>query len=73
MADPENNWKDPELTDEFFDRKDNVVRETGFLWDEDKDFIHLISKWMPSDEVPITAGRTKIPKKWIIKRKKLKY
>ena len=73
VADPENNWKDPDGTDEFFDRKDNMVRETGFLWHEDDDFVCLISKWMPSDDVPITAGRTKIPKRWILKRQKIKY
>ena len=72
IGDPEGGWKDPEQTNEFFDREDNVVQEVGFVWSEDESFICLVSKLMPSDDTPITAGRTKIPKKWILKRQKLK-
>jgi hypothetical protein len=72
IGDPDGGWKDTEGTDDFFERNDNIVRELGFVWDEDDDFICLISKWMPSDDIPITAGRTKIPKKWIIKRQSLR-
>ena len=72
IGDPEGGWKDPEQTDDFFDREDNVVEEVGFVWSEDDDFLCLISKWMPSDDIPITAGRTKIPKRWILDRQILR-
>lgn len=67
IADPEAGWKDAESTDEFFERDDNIVHELGFLWDENDDYLFLISSWMPGD-VPITRNRTKIPKRWILSR-----
>jgi hypothetical protein len=73
IADPENGWKDTEMTGEFFDRQDNIVRQVGFIFHEDEDFIGLVSGYMPSDEeVPIYMMRIKIPKKWILKRKNIK-
>jgi hypothetical protein len=72
IADPDGGWKDPDMTSEFFERQDNLVQQIGFVWEEDDDFLCLISMWMPSEEVPITSGRTKIPKRWILKRQKIK-
>jgi len=72
IGDPEGNWKDIEQTDEFFERDDNVVEEVGIVWSEDDDYLCLISKWMPSEEMPITAGRTKIPKRWILDRQSMR-
>ena len=71
IGDPESGWKDEEGTADFFERTDNVVHETGFVHSEDKDYLNLVSKYMPSDECQLTAGRTKIPKKWILQRKTL--
>ena len=70
IGDPQNNWKDKNDTDEFFDRDDNIVKEVGFIWNEDDNYINLISKYMPSDDIfiTLTSGRTKIPKKWILIR-----
>lgn len=67
IGDPEQGWKDPEDTNDFFDRDDNVAEEVGFVWHEDDDYLCLVSSWMPGD-TPITRNRTKIPKKWILER-----
>lgn len=72
IGDPENGWKDPESTDDFFDRTDNIVKEVGFVYSEDEDYICLIGSYMPGD-IPLTRSRTKIPKKWVLKRKELRY
>lgn len=73
IGDPETNWKNQEDTDDFFDREDNVVKEVGFIWFENEDYLCLVGKYMPSDDISVTlsSGRTKIPKKWILKRKNL--
>lgn len=73
IGDPETNWKNQEDTDDFFDREDNVVKEVGFIWTENEDYLCLVGKYMPSDDISVTlsSGRTKIPKKWILKRKNL--
>lgn len=73
IGDPETNWKNQEDTDDFFDREDNVVKEVGFIWSENEDYLCLVGKYMPSDDISVTlsSGRTKIPKKWIIKFKNL--
>ena len=69
IGDPEQGWKDSDSTDDFFSREDNVVREVGFVWDEDENYLCLVGKYMPSEESSVlTAHRTKIPKAWIIKR-----
>jgi hypothetical protein len=74
VADPENGWKDEENTHDFFDREDNLVRETGFVFKEDEEYVCLVSRHMPTDEpnsFSLTGGRTKIPKLWIKKRVEL--
>jgi hypothetical protein len=73
IGDPDNGWKMEDETDEFFDREDNIVRETGFLWYEDKDYVYLVGKYMPSLVETLSSHRTKIPKKWILKRQEFKY
>jgi hypothetical protein len=70
VGDPENGWKDPDGTAEFFERTDNVCFETGFIFSEDKDYINLVSGYMPG-EVPLYHHRMKIPRRWIIERKEL--
>ena len=75
ITDSEDNWKNLDQTNEFFERNDNMVYEVGFIWKEDKDFLYLISKYLPSeedDELTLTSGRTKIPKKWILERVEIK-
>jgi hypothetical protein len=67
-GDPEHGWKDENSTVEFFERKDNIVKEVGFVFSEDDDYINLIGAYMPSDDIGLTRHRTKIPKKWILKR-----
>jgi hypothetical protein len=72
VGDPEHIWKNMDQTCEFFERKDNVVCEAGFVFSEDDDFLNLTSRYMPSDEETLTSGaRTKIPKKWILSRVEL--
>jgi len=73
VGDPDNGWKTEDQTDEFFEREDNIVRETGFLWYEDKDYLYLVGKYMPSFNEVLSAHRTKVPKKWILKRFEFKY
>lgn len=71
ISDPEDYWKNVELTNDFFDRNDNTVFEVGFVWDEDENYLYLVSKYIPSDidnDLTLTSGRTKIPKKWILER-----
>ena len=72
VADPESGWKDPEACYDFFDRKDNVCEQVGFIFDETKKYLCLVSMYMPSTETPIYGMRIKIPKKWILKRKDIK-
>lgn len=73
IGDPDNGWKDEEGSDDFFERDDNIVRESGFIWCEDDDYICLVGKYMPSIYNTLSAYRTKIPKKWILKIIELKY
>jgi hypothetical protein len=73
IGDSDNGWKCQEDTDSFFERDDNIVRETGFLWGEDADFVYLVGKYMPSPENILSAHRTKIPKKWILTFQVLDY
>ena len=63
----DNGWRGQDDTDDFFDREDNVVEEVGFVWSEDEDFLHLVSSYMPGDNI-LTYGRTKVPKRWILER-----
>ena len=72
VGDPEGGWKDPDSTAEFFERTDNVCHEVGFIHSEDKDYINLVSGFMPGD-IPLTHHRMKIPKRWVIKREALDY
>jgi len=72
VADPENGWKDSEACYDFFDRKDNVCKQVGFIFNENKKYLCLVSMYMPSSELHIFGMRIKIPKKWILKRKKIK-
>lgn len=73
IGDGDNGWKSEDMTDEFFERDDNIVRETGFLWYEDKNYLYLVGKYMPSRTEALSAHRTKIPKAWIQTRQILKY
>jgi len=73
IGDPDNGWKSEEDSDAFFEREDNIVRETGFVWVEDDDYICLVGKYMPGLENTISAHRTKIPKRWILKREEFDY
>ena len=73
IGDGDNGWKSEELSDEFFERDDNIVREVGFLWSEDDDYLYLVGKYMPSYTESLSAHRTKIPKAWILKRQTYKY
>lgn len=68
IGDPQNGWKDTANTEDFFNRMDNVVKELGFVYSEDEDYINLCSAYMPSDEEILTRQRTKIPKAWILER-----
>lgn len=70
VGDPENGWKDPKSTEEFFERTDNVCHEVGFLFKETKDYICLISWYMPGD-VTLTHHRMMIPKRWVLERREL--
>jgi hypothetical protein len=72
VADPDAGWKNPLDTSDFFARKDNLVKEIGFLCGEDKKNIYLVSRFMPSDIAFLTGSRTIIPKSCIVKRKLLK-
>lgn len=74
ISDSDDFWKNTDQTNDFFERQDNIVHEVGFIWSEDEEFICLISKYFPSEdeEVTLTCGRTKIPKKWILERKDFK-
>ena len=73
IGDSTNVWKGENDTDEFFEREDNIVRETGFLWSEDDDYIYLVGKYMPSGYEVLSAHRTKIPKRWILTRQEYQY
>jgi len=73
IGDPDNGWKSEDDSDSFFDREDNIVRETGFVWAEDTDYICLVGKYMPSLDLVLSAHRTKIPKRWILKRVEFEY
>lgn len=73
IGDPDNGWKNEDQTEDFFEREDNVVRETGFLWAEDDDYVYLVGKYMPSTGECLSAHRTKIPKAWILSRKAFRY
>ena len=70
IVDSDVGWKSDEDTDDFFSRDDNVAEDVGFVWSEDKDFIHLIGGMINGD-IPLTHHRSKIPKKWILERKVL--
>jgi hypothetical protein len=74
IGDPDTAWKNKEDTSDFFERDDNIVYEVGFVWSEDDDYLCLVSKYLPAidDELTLTSGRTKIPKKWILERKDFK-
>ncbi len=75
ITDSDDYWKTVEQTNDFFDRTDNIVHEVGFIWNEDEDFLYLISKYLPSEEddnLTLTSGRSKIPKKWILERTEIK-
>jgi hypothetical protein len=73
IGDSNNGWKTERGTDSFFGRRDNIVREAGFVWAEDEDYICLVGKYMPSWEEVFSAHRTKIPKRWILKREEYDY
>jgi hypothetical protein len=73
IGDGNNGWKNEDQTDEFFERDDNIVRETGFIWYEDNDYLYLVGKYMPSNDECLSAHRTKIPKAWIQKREIFEY
>jgi len=73
IGDTDNGWKSEEDAEEFFERDDNIVRETGFIYAEDKDYLYLVGKYMPAADNNLTAHRTKLPKKWILKRIEFKY
>jgi hypothetical protein len=73
IQDSDTDWLNEELTDEFFERDDNVVRETGFIWSEDKEYIYLVGKYMPGLNRTLSSNRSKIPKNWIINRIDLGY
>lgn len=70
-SDNENIWKDETNTSLFFEREDNLVKETGFVWSEDDDNLYLVVRYMPGDCI-LSAGRTIIPKAWIKNRQELK-
>ena len=74
IGDPDNGWKDEDDTEAFFERDDNIVRECGFLYNEDDEYIYFVGKYMPSIQSPVTtAHRTKIPKRWILTRQEFEY
>jgi hypothetical protein len=73
IGDPDSGWKNEEDSEEFFEREDNIVRETGFVFSEDKDYLYLIGKYMPGRENNLSAHRTKIPKRWILRRTTFSY
>lgn len=71
VGDPQNGWKDDVDSDKFFEREDNLVKEVGFLWAENDEYIYLVGKYMPGD-VYLSAHRTIIPKGCIKYREVLK-
>ena len=73
IGDGDNGWKNEDQTDDFFEREDNIVREVGFLWYEDDDYLYLVGKYMPSLNETLSAHRTKVPKAWILKRQAYRY
>jgi hypothetical protein len=73
IQDSDTDWLNEELTDEFFERDDNVVRESGFIWSEDEDYLYLVGKYMPGLSRTLSSNRSKIPKKWIINRIDFEY
>lgn len=56
---------------EWGECEDWIIKQSGFILKETKEFILLASKVNPhvDNEYPVVDGITKIPKTWIRKRK----
>jgi len=64
-----NGWHTEEDIDETL-KKNFIVRETGYVYDENDKYLVIASQYAPESEQ--YGNITKIPKTWIRKRKTIK-
>jgi len=69
-----NNWFPGDSARIWADKQEWIIRETGWVIKETKEYICLASTWKPEDEYTDEKFMNlhKIPKTWIRKRKTLK-
>lgn len=67
-------WSSSQVVKEWGEKTTWIVKECGWVVEENKDYIVIASCWKEADELMDEQFKhlMKIPKPWIVKRKEIK-